>query len=230
MPSPLVDRLISLIGKQAPPAGSAWLNAQLAAAAVRSPAALSDFLLAFSAMSRRVGTHPLAKVGDGGGPGGEAVPPSLVGRGLDEVGRVALLLARLDATGTEPLALAQELFYHGDSREKQAVLRALPLLPQPAQFVEIGIEACRSSVQTVYEAIACENPYPADHFSDEAFNQMVLKALFTEASVARIHGLARRAGKDLVRMVEFYGDERRVAGRKVPEDIDRIRALVRSQP
>jgi hypothetical protein len=54
-----------------------------------------------------------------------------------------------------------------------------------------------------------------------------LKALFIETRTARIDGLARRAGSELVRMVEGYASERRAAGRTVPEDIEAIRALVR---
>lgn len=140
---------------------------------------------------------------------------------------MALLLARAGAPDDE--ALVRELFYKGEAREKQAVLRALPLLPAPARFVEIGVEAVRSSVQPIFEAIACENPYPADHFSGSAFNQLVLKALFNATSVARIAGLARRAGEELARMAEGYGSERRAAGRTVPEDIARITALARRE-
>jgi hypothetical protein len=142
-----------------------------------------------------------------------------------------MLLARLgEGAGEDGPSLVAELFYRGESREKQAVLRALPLLPDPARFIAIGVEACRSSVQTVFEAIACENPYPAEHFTDAAFNQMVLKALFTEVGVARIDGLERRASGELSRMAESYGSERRAAGRRVPEDIARIVELARRTP
>jgi hypothetical protein len=218
----MVDRtaehLAALVAQRASAAGASWISAQVAQASAGSR---TDFVTAFSSAGRRLGPAPLLLEEDGA-----KATRLLAGRGLDEVGRVALLLAMPGAVADQQ-SLVQELFYRGDAREKQAVLRALPLLPEPLRFLEIGVEACRSSVQTVFEAIACENPYPADHFPEAAFNQMVLKALFIETRTARIDGLARRAGSELVRMVEGYASERRAAGRTVPEDIEAIRALVR---
>jgi hypothetical protein len=98
----------------------------------------------------------------------------------------------------------------------------LPLLPDPARFVDVGAGACRTSVQSVFEGICCENPYPAAHFPPLNFNQMVLKALFTEASLDRIVGLAARITPELARMAGDYASERRAAGRSVPSDIERL--------
>jgi hypothetical protein len=74
-------------------------------------------------------------------------------------------------------------------------------------------------VQSVFEAIACENPYPMQHFPEHNYNQMVLKAFFTGVAVQRIDGLAARRSPELVRMAEAYASERRAAGRSVPSDI-----------
>jgi hypothetical protein len=60
--------------------------------------------------------------------------------------------------------------------------------------------------------------YPARYFPDDAFNQMVLKALFVGAPLAQIYGLAERTTSELIRMAEAYASERRAAGRPVPED------------
>ena len=140
---------------------------------------------------------------------------------LDELAR-ASLLAR--AVGALPPSAADELvsecFLRGDSRERQAVLRTLPLLPEPRRFLSLAIEACRSSVQPVFEAISCENPYPARHFPQPAFNQMVLKAVFTGVALGRIAGLESRLDRDLARMAADYAQERRAAGRSVPPDLD----------
>ena len=115
----------------------------------------------------------------------------------------------------------RDLFRRGEVRERIAVLRALPQLS--GDNVELAIDACRTNVVPVFEAIACDNPYPAKHFPDHAFNQMVLKALFVGASVAKIVGLAERTTDELVRMVEAYASERRAAGRPVPEDAKLVR-------
>jgi hypothetical protein len=77
-------------------------------------------------------------------------------------------------------------------------------------------------VQTIFESIACENPFPADEFPDLNFNQMVLKAMFNGVALARIVRLGERAGADLARMAADYAAERRAAGRSVPADIDLV--------
>ena len=79
-------------------------------------------------------------------------------------------------------------------------MRALPLLPDAGRFLAIALDACRTSTQPIFEAVACENPYPGAHFPADAFNQMVLKAVFTEVALVRILGLERRITPDLVRM------------------------------
>jgi hypothetical protein len=106
-------------------------------------------------------------------------------------------------------------------------LRVLSYLPDPESFLELAGDACRSSVQGVFEALACENPYPARHFPEAAFNQMVLKAVFTGAALVRICDLDRRINRELVRMAEGYASERRAAGRSVPADVERLVAAAR---
>ena len=88
--------------------------------------------------------------------------------------------------------------------------------------MEIAIEACRTNVETVFCAIALDNVYPAEHFADANFNQMVLKAVFIGAPVAQIEGLDTRRTPELIAMAESYGSERAAAGRPVPADIELI--------
>src|SRR5205814_4490591 len=51
---------------------------------------------------------------------------------VDELWRVALLVAA--ATRPDLDALVRDCFRGGDTDERRAVLRALPLLPRPARF------------------------------------------------------------------------------------------------
>ncbi|HSP79398.1 MAG TPA: EboA domain-containing protein, partial [Myxococcaceae bacterium] len=67
--------------------------------------------------------------------------------------------------------------------------------------------------------IACENPYPASHFPEPAFNQLVLKAVFTGVPLARVVGLERRRNPELARMAADCASERRAAGRGIPTDL-----------
>jgi hypothetical protein len=140
--------------------------------------------------------------------------------GLDGLTRSGLLLhAAAGLAPGELEALVEECFLQGDTRERQAVLRTLALLPDPGRFVPLGVEACRTSVQPVFEAIACENPFPARHFPESSFNQMVLKAIFIGVAVGRILGLEDRITPELRRMAADYASERRAAGRSVPDDV-----------
>ncbi len=143
--------------------------------------------------------------------------------GLDGLCRGALLLHAAAALAPGELeVLVEESFLGGDTRERQAVLRTLVLLPDPGRFVPLAVEACRTSVQPVFEAIACENPYPGLHFPESSFNQMVLKAVFIEVAVGRILGLEARITPELRRMAADYASERRAAGRSVPADVERL--------
>jgi hypothetical protein len=118
----------------------------------------------------------------------------------------------------EQVDFVRDLVRRGEVRERQAVLRVLAGMPEPARFAELAIDACRTNVQTVFEALACDNAYPARWFPAPAFDQMVLKALFVGAPLRRVDGLAARTTDELVRMVEAFASERRAAGRPVPED------------
>lgn len=158
------------------------------------------FLLAFASAARAVGKAPLA-VADRGT------------WGADEIARTIL------AVRAASLNLVGELYAQGDNGERQAILRALSLLPDAEAHLTIAIDACRMSVQPVFEAIACENPYPAKFFPELHFNQMVLKAVFTGVSLARIEGLGPRVTPELARMAAAYASERRAAGRAVPTDL-----------
>jgi hypothetical protein len=139
--------------------------------------------------------------------------------------RAALLCRALASVALERQpALVQGLFEAGEIGEQESILRTLSLLPEPMRFVETGLLGCRTNARRVFEAIACDNAYPERYFSELSYNQMVLKAIFIEVPVARIEGLSRRNGAELVRMARDYASERRAAGRPVPADIDLLLA------
>lgn len=134
--------------------------------------------------------------------------------------RASLLLRAVAALGEDARApFVHKLFELGELGEQESLLRMLSFLPEPVRFLETALLACRTNVRRVFEAIACDNPYPAAHFSELAFNQLVLKAVFIEVPVARIEGLSARRTPELSRMARDYASERRAAGRPVPDDI-----------
>jgi hypothetical protein len=207
----MADVLEALLSSRLEPEASAW-TARALRDAGDPGSSPSAFLADLAGAGRRLGRA--------------AVTVETAGEwGLDEVGRGALLLRRFAAVGqAERVALASEVYYRGEVRERQALLRILAYVPEPAAFLEIAQEACRTSIETVFRAIACDNPYPAAHFADLAFNQMVLKAVFVGAPVARVVGLEHRATPELARMATDYAAERTAAHRVVPADVDLILA------
>ena|SRR5690606_16079841 len=81
---------------------------------------------------------------------------------LCDVARALVLLRICELSpGDSHPELIERLFKTGDNREREALLKALALLPHPERFLSTAVDACRSHVQSIFEAIACENDYPA---------------------------------------------------------------------
>lgn len=121
--------------------------------------------------------------------------------------------------------------YRGASQAEQSdLLRGLGALPHPEDFVDLAIDACRTNSQAVFRAIAHDNPYPAQHFPDPAFAQLVLKAMFMDLDVAPILGLERRVTPQLLRMAQDLADERTSAGRPVPSGIAHLHRISAATP
>jgi hypothetical protein len=199
-------RLIEALRDAVHPDGAAWLTAQL-------PFELSGFARAFASAGRKLGQTPITEEA------ARSIPIPWPRTGVDECARAVLVLSALEAMPpAEHVVFTRDLIRRGEVRERQAVLRVLAGLPGPERFVDVAIDAFRTNVQSVFEALACDNVYPAAHFSAPQFAQLVLKALFVGAPVGRIHDLAARIDDELVRMVSAYASERRAAGRPVPED------------
>ena len=180
-----------------------------------------DLFVAFAGATRKVGKRPLVLPDDARARLEAAGVDWPLAERTDDLYRVALLAAA-EATATDAaafVALVSDLFRAGDSEERRAVLRALPVLPAPERFVALAVDACRTNVVPIFEAIAAENPFPARHFPDLHFHQLVLKAVFLGVRLPRVLGLAARVTPELARMADDYAAERRAAGRSVPEDL-----------
>jgi hypothetical protein len=198
----------------------ALLRSLLAPRTTITPPGTSDastLLAAFGAAGRKVGRAPLVlDDAERGRVRAAGVEWPLASR-LDELWRIALLVDAAERDDAE--RLLGDCYRGGDSDERCAVLRALPLLARPERFTALAADACRTSVQPIFEALACDNPYPARHLDALHFDQMVLKALFLDVSLARIVGLAERRTPELRRMAQDYARERRAAGRSVSADL-----------
>lgn len=135
-----------------------------------------------------------------------------------EAVRISFILARSDLQSLEFGERYNNWFTYADEGELCAYYRAIPLLPAAPLFVWRVAEGCRTNMRSIFMSVACDSPYPVQNFDDVAWNQLVVKALFTETPLWRIYGLDSRLSPTLAVMVLDYMDERRSAGRSIPVD------------
>lgn len=133
--------------------------------------------------------------------------------------RVRLLLAHPNQEGDGFSADLEECFRFADGGELTALYRSLAHFPRGERFVWRAGEGCRTNMRTVFEATACDTPYPATNFDDTSWRQLVIKAVFIEAPLWRVHGLDGRLSEELARMALDLADERRSAGRMVQPEL-----------
>jgi hypothetical protein len=211
------ELLIRSIHARADGQAAAWLDAAVARVQTGSRDALLE---AYTLASTKLGAVPLdLRMTDLDA--AAAAKPGTAVLALDAA-RLAVLLARADAIADPDAFFADACacYEQGDAGEQRSWLRGVRLLPGPERFLALVIDACRTNILPNFEAVACENPYPARYFPERNFNQLVLKALFNNVAIARIVGLGERANPELARMAGDYAAERRAAGRPVPGDIE----------
>lgn len=141
---------------------------------------------------------------------------------IDRLARV-WLLAGLDPGDKELLfSSINRLFLSAEVNEAVALYSALPFLPHPEIWAKRCAEGIRSNIGSVLEAIMENNPYPAANLDEAAWNQLVLKAFFTEKNIKLIVGLDQRANLQLALTLVDYAQERWAAGREVHPQLWRL--------
>lgn len=134
---------------------------------------------------------------------------------VDRLCRVWLLL-QWDSTDKDKYhQTIENLFLSAEMNEAVALYSALPFFAYPEIWVKRCAEGIRSNIGSVLEAIMYDNPYPSVYLDQAAWNQLILKAFFTEKNVPLIIGLDQRANKELALILSDYARERWAAGRKV---------------
>ena len=137
----------------------------------------------------------------------------------DEAARVAILLATYQRDDQAFAARVERLCATAEVTELVAILKGFAVLPAPKLLSDRAREGVRSSMQPVFEAIACRNPYPFDYFDEAAWNQMVVKCVFVGAPIEAISGLRERRNPELIRMLVDLVAERRSANRSVSQSV-----------
>ncbi|MDO9074385.1 MAG: EboA domain-containing protein [Rubrivivax sp.] len=198
-------------------AGVLWLRESVAS--VADGGTDRDLYRCVSLVSRKLGKAPLSldaaarAVAEHARPGWDPSPWT-----VDQAGRIRLLLAAATDSDTFVRRLDQ-LCATADVDELVAFYRGLAVYPDPPRHRLRAAEGVRSNMRVVFEAVVHRNPYPAEQLPDDAWNQMVLKALFVGSSLDPIVGLDRRANATLARMLGDYAHERWSAGRPVSPEL-----------
>lgn len=148
-----------------------------------------------------------------------------VGGTVDDVARAALVaaLASSDAAGAD---LVATLYREGDDAERRGVLRGLNLLVD--RDADLDPEWRRVGGELVADALRTNDPrlvaaamggFAAAHLDDHAWRHGVLKLVFMGVPLSVVSGLERRRDTELSEMAARYAEERRAAGRSIPDDI-----------
>jgi hypothetical protein len=197
--------------------GMSWLRAQCDAIAGGDKRA---FFLSFSAASRRVGKDDLHPGDDDLAQAQQAVPGWDPRQwSCDQAARARLALTLPSSDAEVYLKILDQVFAAADVGESVALYQTLPLFAHPAKLATRAAEGIRANIKAVFEAVALDNPFPAAHLDDDAWNQMVVKALFVGSPLGRIVGLDRRANAKLTRMLCSYAHERWAAKRVVSSEL-----------
>ena len=182
-----------------------------------------SFYRVFTAMPRFVGKRPVDVPADMAFSLQRLRPGfSVAGWPMDRLARLWWLLQLPADDQTTYVNTITQLFKAGELNELVALYSALPVLAFPDAWRFQATEGIRNNIADVQSAIMLHNPYPADQFDEAAWNQMILKAFFTDKDVTQIIGLDERKNARLSQTLADYAAERRAAGRTLPPHIERL--------
>lgn len=210
----LKSKLATCIQRQLTADTWQWLTEK--ASSIQKNDSLQSFMVAFAAMPRKTGKHPVT-ISDVESAEIQQVRPYLTIRHweIDRLCRVWLLM-HLDAKDENKyFQTIENLFPTAEMGEQIALYSALPVLAYPERWRARCAEGIRSNIADVLTAIMCNNPYPSENLDEPAWNQLVLKAIFTEKPIQQIINLDERANQNLANILSDYAHERWAAHRPV---------------
>ena len=221
-PATPVALLEGWMSKVLTPDASAWLAARCAAVAASDLAGDGARLvyITYGQIARRIPRQDLALDAGQLAAAARARPGWDPSRwSLDQAARAWLLAALPAGDAAAMRAVVDRLAACADLHELIALHLALPLLPRPEQWPARAAEGVRSNMKAVFEAVALDNPYPAEALDEVAWNQLALKAIFVASPLHRIVGYDRRANPRLARMLCDYAHERWAAKRAISPEL-----------
>jgi hypothetical protein len=138
---------------------------------------------------------------------------------LDQLCRLALMLSLDPATSRSKI---ETLVDASDMRELVTIYKSLIFLENAKEFMMKAIDGIRTNMIDVFDSIALNNSYTSKYFSEDAWNQVILKAIFNERPIYKIVGIEERNNQKLADILHDYAHERWAAGRRVTPELWRM--------
>ncbi|PCJ93247.1 MAG: hypothetical protein COA50_14545 [Flavobacteriaceae bacterium] len=132
-----------------------------------------------------------------------------------QLARIFLLVKTLEVDNDFFKVKVANLIQVADKTELETFLKFLVLLPNASDYISVAVDALRTNISSVFNAIALNNPYPAVYFNEQQWNQMYLKAVFIESELGEILNVDDRGNDDLSRIISDYAHERWAASREI---------------
>lgn len=210
----LSSKLGDIISRHVTPDAWQWLQEK--ASLISSNENVQNFMVAFAAATRKTGKQPIvlseAEIKEI-----QNILPHFTIQywPIDRLSRVWLLMHLDAAHPKEYVRIIEILFPTAEMNELIALYSALPVLAYPELWRGRCAEGIRNNIADVLESIMCNNPYPSENLNEPAWNQLVLKAIFTEKPINQIVNLDKRANQSLANTLSDYAHERWAAHREI---------------
>jgi len=216
--NPCADVLLAVLSRVLAPDALTWLNGEID----RQRAAADErrLAIALGLASRKIARVELSLNPDEATKARQlraSWQPELWS--ADEAARVLILGASHHGDDQAFAARVDRLCTTAEVTEHIAYLKGFAIFPAPTLLYGRAREGVRSAITPIFAAIACHNPYPFDHFDEDAWNQMVVKAVFNGVPIETIVGLRERRNGEVVQMMRDLVSERRAAGRPLPDAV-----------
>jgi len=202
------EQLFDKIKEYASPKEISWVEA-------KSNGSLQSLQIAFVATPRFISKTPIISTS-------VINNVSISGWSLDRLVRVYLLTTLDGSDEAIYTKTLSSLFETAENNEAVALMSTLPFFAYPESWILRATDAVRSNIGLVFDAIAFQNPYPMQYFSELAWNQLVLKCIFNDKPIHHIQGLNERANQALAISISNLAHERWAAGRTIPAQAWRL--------
>jgi hypothetical protein len=207
-----LNKLFSrILQNNLPQESYAWLQENIASAN-----SLNKFNVAFVSIPRKTGRGKIKLDNDLLTSIQNARPGIVIHNwSVDRLARVWLLMNVDPADKQQYFKIIENLFRGAEVQELVALYSSLPVLAYPEMWTARCAEGIRNNISDVLYSIMCNNPFPSENLNEAAWNQLVLKAFFTDKPIEEIIGLDLRSNQNLASTLSDYAHERWAAHRPV---------------